>query len=89
MNLKVLNFDFNKCLTQIPDVSSLPNLEKLSFQECENLITVHNSVGLLDKLKFLNAFDCRKLRSFPPINCPLLKNSIFLVAIVLRIFQKY
>ena len=73
MNLKVLNFDNTKCLTQIPDVSSLPNLEKLSFEYCQNLITVHDSVGFLDKLKILNALSCRKLKSFPAIKLPSLE----------------
>ncbi|XP_057446600.1 TMV resistance protein N-like isoform X2 [Lotus japonicus] len=67
VNLRVLNFDGTECLTQIPDVSGLPNLEKLSFECCENLVTIHDSVGFLDKLKLLSAFGCTKLRSFPPI----------------------
>lgn len=65
--MKVLNLDECKYLRQIHDVSSLPNLEKLSLQNCENLITIHDSVGLLDKLKILNAWVCNKLRSFPPM----------------------
>ncbi|KAL2578143.1 hypothetical protein AAZV13_16G180800 [Glycine max] len=67
VNLRTLNFDGCKCLTQIPDVSGLPNLEEFSFEHCLNLITVHNSIGFLDKLKTLNAFRCKRLRSFPPI----------------------
>ncbi|KAH1206311.1 TMV resistance protein N [Glycine max] len=67
VNLRILNFDRCKCLTQIPDVSGLPNLEEFSFECCHNLITVHTSIGFLDKLKILNAFRCKRLRSFPPI----------------------
>ena len=65
--MKVLKLDENNCLTQIPDVSGCPNLENLSFLGCKNLITVHDSVGLLGKLKTLDARWCYELRSFPPI----------------------
>lgn len=64
MNLKVLNFDYCEYLTEIPDVSGL-NLEELSFECCENLITIHTSVGFLNKLRILNAKGCSKLKSFP------------------------
>jgi len=67
VNLRVLNFDQCKCLTQIPDVSGLQNLEELSFKNCVNLVTVHDSVGFLDKLRTLSASRCEKLSSFPPI----------------------
>ncbi|XP_068503059.1 TMV resistance protein N-like isoform X6 [Phaseolus vulgaris] len=67
MNLTVLNFDGSECLTKIPDISTLQNLEKLTFECCENLEAIHDSVGFLDKLKVLSAFGCSKLTSFPPI----------------------
>nr|KYP42913.1 TMV resistance protein N [Cajanus cajan] len=67
MSMRILNLDKSKCLTQIPDVSGLPNLEKLSFQHCQSLTTIHGSVGFLYKLKTLSAFGCTKLMSFPPI----------------------
>ncbi|XP_057446770.1 disease resistance protein Roq1-like isoform X2 [Lotus japonicus] len=66
VNLKVLNFDYCDYLTEIPDVSGL-NLEELSFECCENLITIHTSVGFLNKLRILNAKGCSKLKSFPAI----------------------
>ena len=67
-NLTELNFDDCNLLEQIPDVSDLPNLEKLSFQWCGSLVSVHNSVGFLTKLKILIAERCEKLRRFPPLN---------------------
>ncbi|XP_061356990.1 disease resistance protein Roq1-like [Gastrolobium bilobum] len=73
MNIRVLDFSKCECITEIPDVSGVPNLEKISVKECVNLTKVHESVGFLDKLKFLNAFGCRKLRSFPPIKLTSLK----------------
>ncbi|XP_045787151.1 disease resistance protein RUN1-like [Trifolium pratense] len=67
LNIKILNFDEAACLTEIPDVSSLLNLEEISFINCKSLITIHESVGLFDKLKVLSARGCSKLRRFPPI----------------------
>ncbi|KAH1206309.1 TMV resistance protein N [Glycine max] len=58
---------------EIHDVSDLPNLEELSFRVCGNLITVHHSIGFLNKLKILNATGCRKLTTFPPLNLTSLK----------------
>ncbi|CAJ2667105.1 unnamed protein product [Trifolium pratense] len=66
-NIRVLNFDGNKFLTRTPDVSGLVHLEEFSFQDCENLITVDDSVGLLGKLKTLRAMCCIKLRRIPPL----------------------
>ncbi|KAL2339965.1 hypothetical protein Fmac_007905 [Flemingia macrophylla] len=67
VNTRVLNFSDCDCITEIPDVCGLPNLQELSFCYCENLINIHESVGFLDKLETLDADGCRKLRSFPPI----------------------
>jgi len=72
-NLTELNFDYCDLLEQIPDVSHLPNLEKLSFLGCESLIAVDVSVGFLTKLKILIAQHCVELRRFPPLNLPSLE----------------
>jgi Leucine-rich repeat (LRR) protein len=65
--MRELNLDNCQFLTSISDVSGLPNLEKISFQNCENLVTIHASIGSLSKLKILNAERCHQLMSFPPI----------------------
>ncbi|KAL2578185.1 hypothetical protein AAZV13_16G183300 [Glycine max] len=67
-HLTVLKFDKCKFLTQIPDVSDLPNLRELSFVGCESLVAIDDSIGFLNKLEILNAAGCRKLTSFPPLN---------------------
>ncbi|KAL2967721.1 hypothetical protein AAZX31_16G190600 [Glycine max] len=67
-HLTVLKFDNCKFLTQIPDVSDLPNLRELSFEECESLVAVDDSIGFLNKFKKLSAYGCSKLKSFPPLN---------------------
>jgi Leucine-rich repeat (LRR) protein len=55
-NSKFLNF---------PDVSRIPNLEKLCLDYCKNLVEVHDSVGFLDKLVELSFEACYNLSSFP------------------------
>ncbi|RHN55265.1 putative leucine-rich repeat domain, L domain-containing protein [Medicago truncatula] len=65
--MRELNLDNCKYLTHIFDVSCLPNLEKISFRHCENLMTIDSSVGFLNKLKIIRADGCLKLMSFPPM----------------------
>nr|WIL60022.1 nodulation protein [Melilotus officinalis] len=72
-NMKVLTFDHCQYLTHIPTVSGLPNLKKLSFEKCHNLITIDSSIGYLNKLQILNAKECIKLESFPPLRLASLK----------------
>ncbi|CAJ2667219.1 unnamed protein product [Trifolium pratense] len=67
VNLTELNLNKSQCLRQITNVSGLHNLENLSFRHCKNLITIHDSIGLLSKLKILDAEGCSKLKSFPPM----------------------
>ena len=72
-NLTELNFDNCQLLTRMPDVSDIPNLEKLSFEGCNRLIALHDSIGFLNKLTLLKAQSCTKLRRFPPLNLPSLE----------------
>ncbi|RHN52377.1 putative TIR domain, winged helix-turn-helix DNA-binding domain-containing protein [Medicago truncatula] len=72
-NMKILTLDNSDYLTHIPDVSGLPNLKNFSFQGCVRLITIHNSVGYLNKLKILNAEYCEQLESFPSLQLPSLE----------------
>jgi len=48
-------------------------LEKLSFECCESLTAIDDSVGFMTKLKLLSSQHCKKLRRFPPLNLPSLK----------------
>ncbi|KAM5549066.1 disease resistance protein RPV1-like [Rosa sericea] len=54
-------------LTRIPDLSGLTSLEYLKLSSCEDLVEVHPSVGLLDKLVILKLTYCQKLQMFPEI----------------------
>ncbi|XP_058722607.1 TMV resistance protein N-like isoform X2 [Vicia villosa] len=65
--MKILKFDNCEYLTNISDISCLPNLEIFSFKNCENLISIDESIGFLNKLQILNAKGCDKLSSFPPL----------------------
>ncbi|XP_006600001.1 disease resistance protein RPV1 [Glycine max] len=67
LKMRVLNFNDCQYIREIPDLYGVPNLQELSFCNCENLIKIHESVGFLDKLKILYAEGCSKLMSFPPI----------------------
>ncbi|XP_028769755.1 probable disease resistance protein RPP1 [Neltuma alba] len=50
-------------------------LRRLSFNDCYNLIKIHDSVGSLSKLVALNVGGCIKLTSFPrEINMPFLQD---------------
>ncbi|XP_028793775.1 TMV resistance protein N-like [Neltuma alba] len=63
----VTSMDFSYCefITEVPNMSQVPNLKELIFVDCRNLIKVHNSVGYLSKLAVLTVNGCRKLKSFP------------------------
>ncbi|XP_057758512.1 TMV resistance protein N-like isoform X3 [Arachis stenosperma] len=72
MNLQFLKIDGCE-LKHVPDVSFAPNLEELSFRQCHKLIDVHESVGLLEKLKVLDADGCSRLKRFPSLMLPTLE----------------
>ncbi|XP_021834144.1 disease resistance-like protein CSA1 isoform X2 [Prunus avium] len=52
-------------LTEIPDLSSIPNLKYLYALYCSNLVEVHPSVGYLGKLEVLDLSGCPRLAKFP------------------------
>ena len=52
-------------LIETPDFNEIPNLEKLDLEGCINLRSLHPSIGVHQKLTFLNLKDCKNLRSLP------------------------
>ncbi|KAJ7961791.1 TIR-NBS-LRR disease resistance protein [Quillaja saponaria] len=48
--LKILNLSHSRSLTQTPDFSKLPNLEKLILKDCPSLSMVDESIGSLNRL---------------------------------------
>ncbi|MED6120216.1 hypothetical protein PIB30_019009 [Stylosanthes scabra] len=66
MSLTVITLDGSK-LEEVPDISGVQNLVKLSLDNCVNLIKIHESIGCLDKLSLLSAQGCRRIKRFPCI----------------------
>ncbi|XP_058729210.1 disease resistance protein RUN1-like isoform X2 [Vicia villosa] len=64
-NLKILNLSHSHDLTETPDFSYLPNLEKLVLKDCPRLSMVSHSIGSLQKLLLINLTDCTGLRKLP------------------------
>ena len=52
-------------LTEIPDISRIPNLQELHIFECRSLVKVNDSVGFLDKLTDLHFSGCSNLITLP------------------------
>ncbi|CAJ1949639.1 unnamed protein product [Sphenostylis stenocarpa] len=63
--LKFLNLSHSKYLTETPDFSGLPSLEKLILKDCPRLCNVHQSVGDLCSLLIMNLKDCINLSYLP------------------------
>ena len=64
-SLKVIDLSYSKKLVQMPEFSSLSNLEGLILKGCVRLIDIHPSVGDLKKLTTLNLRRCHKLKGLP------------------------
>ena len=64
--LKYLDLSHSIQLTETPDFSYLPNLEKLVLVNCKSLVLVHKSIGTLHKkLVHLNLKGCTELGDLP------------------------
>ncbi|KAG5042817.1 hypothetical protein JHK87_006732 [Glycine soja] len=63
--LKILNLSHSKYLTETPDFSGLPSLEKLILKDCPRLRKVHQSIGDLHNLLLINLKDCTSLSNLP------------------------
>lgn len=61
--LKYMDFRDCELLTETPDFSTIPNLERLNLEGCTSLVKIHNSVGYLAKLVFLSVEFCSNLES--------------------------
>ncbi|KAF3786734.1 putative disease resistance protein [Nymphaea thermarum] len=68
--LKVLDLSWTR-ITMTPDVSTMPCLVKLTFEDCIQLVEVHESVGHLKSLIWLTLRGCEKLEKLPDTICQL------------------
>ncbi|XP_004298207.1 PREDICTED: TMV resistance protein N-like [Fragaria vesca subsp. vesca] len=78
-------------LTEVPDLSGSPNLQRLDLEGCINLVEMNPSVGFLNELTYLSVINCPSLETFPKEAswksmrelllgyCPRLKNFIKIV----------
>ncbi|GKB07624.1 TMV resistance protein N-like protein [Tanacetum coccineum] len=64
-NLKFMDLCGCK-ITSSPDVSWVPNLERLILSRCWQLVEVHQSVLLHEKIIFLDLSSCESLKILPP-----------------------
>jgi len=62
--LKRMDLSNSKYLTETPDFTGVPNLERLDLSGCTDLSFVHPSIGLLQQLAFLSLRNCTNLISF-------------------------
>ncbi|KAK4339837.1 hypothetical protein RND71_041299 [Anisodus tanguticus] len=70
-SLKILNFSHSYFLKITPDFSGLPHLKTLILKDCIKLVKIHESIGCLDGLVYLNLRDCKNLRKLPGSFCKL------------------
>ncbi|XP_048442299.1 disease resistance protein RPV1-like [Pyrus x bretschneideri] len=70
-SLKILDVSHSHGLTEIMDFSLCPRLEELILVGCTSLIVVHESIGNLERLVYLNTKDCKNLRMLPKSMCML------------------
>ncbi|CAN6566811.1 unnamed protein product [Malus baccata var. baccata] len=70
-SLKILDVSHSHGLSEIIDFSLCPKLEELILVDCTSLIDVHESIGNLERLVYLNMKDCKNFRMLPKNMCML------------------
>ena len=61
-----MNFNYCEKITKVPDLSVIsPNIKDLRLYKCINLVEVHQSNGLLEKLEYWDLRRCQNIRIFP------------------------
>uniref|UniRef100_A0A7N0SWV8 TIR domain-containing protein n=1 Tax=Kalanchoe fedtschenkoi TaxID=63787 RepID=A0A7N0SWV8_KALFE len=63
--LRILNLSHSHRLLYTPDLSWATGIEAISLEDCTGLIEVHESLGSLSRLTYLNLKGCKNLKKFP------------------------
>ncbi|KAI9085181.1 hypothetical protein K1719_032892 [Acacia pycnantha] len=63
--LKCINLSHSYYLTETPNFSNIPHLEKLILKDCPQLSIIHPSIGDLKCILLLNLKDCKSLKHLP------------------------
>ncbi|XP_050260080.1 TMV resistance protein N-like [Quercus robur] len=63
-SLKFFFLEYCESIQELPELGA-PNLESINLFGCKNLVKIHESIGLLDKLKVLSLSFCQKLQALP------------------------
>ncbi|XP_024929227.3 disease resistance protein RUN1-like [Ziziphus jujuba] len=64
-NLKTIDISYSTNLRKFEDFGVVPNLEKLILVACVNLLEIHPSITLLERLTILNLKACNSLQNLP------------------------
>ncbi|XP_050249099.1 disease resistance protein Roq1-like [Quercus robur] len=63
--LKFIKLSDSQNLIRTPNFARAPLLKSVDFEGCTNLVEVHSSVAVLERLTLLNLKDCTSLKSLP------------------------
>ncbi|XP_059430022.1 disease resistance protein RPP2A-like [Corylus avellana] len=64
-DLKIIDLRGSQNLIEIPDLTGVPNLQRLELEGCTSLSKLHPSIGFLKRLKRFNLRNCKRLKSLP------------------------
>ncbi|XP_062000729.1 TMV resistance protein N-like isoform X2 [Rosa rugosa] len=63
--LKFIKLCHSQNIVETPDLAGVQNLETLDLEGCSHLVRIHQSLGFLKRLIFLNLKDCKSLKTLP------------------------
>ncbi|XP_042958215.1 disease resistance protein Roq1-like [Carya illinoinensis] len=67
-NLKEFDLTYSENLIETPNLTGVPNLEKIILTGCRSLCEVHPSIGSLKRLKQLVLDECSSLEKLPNLS---------------------
>ncbi|KAK7835214.1 protein suppressor of npr1-1 [Quercus suber] len=85
--LKRINLEHCESIQKFPELWA-PNLKQFDLSYCKNLVEIHESIGLLDKLETLNLFGCKKLQALPR-RLEFKSLIFFFISVIVNPFKNY